>query len=85
MDQTCNNVWLIKPQAKLRQWVEKLSQLLASSDTLFIIDDINADEKIDKWSQSLLELAISDSHSNHYLWLLTQSYSVILEKSKKAG
>ena len=85
MDQTCSNVWLIKPQAKLCQWVEKLSQLLASSDTLFIIDDINADEKIDKWSQSLLELAISGSHRNHYLWLLTQSYSVILEKSKKAG
>ena len=56
---------------------EKLSQLLARSETLFIIDDIIADENLDKRRQSLLELAISGRHRDHYLWLLTQSYSAI--------
>ena len=42
-----------------------------------IIDDIITDEGLDKRRQSLLELAISGRHRNHYLWLLTQSYSAI--------
>ena len=72
-----NKVWLIEPKDKLYQGIEKLSQLLAHSETLFIIDDIIADESLDKKRQSLLELAISGRHRNHYLWLLTQSYCVI--------
>ena len=44
---------------------------------LFIVDDIIADENLDKRRQSLLELAISGRHKNHYLWLLTQSYTAI--------
>ena len=72
-----DNVWLIEPKDKLYQWIEKLSQLLAHSETLFIIDDIIADESLDKRRQSLLELAISGRHRGHYLWLLTQSYSAI--------
>ena len=42
-----------------------------------IIDDIITDEGLDRRRQSLLELAISGRHRNHYLWLLTQSYSAI--------
>ena len=52
-----------------------MPQLLAHSKTLFIIDDVIADESFDKRRQSLLELAISGRH--HYLFLLTQSYSAI--------
>ena len=70
-----DNFWLIEPKDKLYQWTEKLPQLLAHSKTLFIIDDIIADESFDKRRQSLLELAISGRH--HYLFLLTQSYSAI--------
>ena len=54
-----------------------MSQLLACLETLFIIDDIIADEGLDKRRQFLLELAISGRHRNHYLWILTQSYSAI--------
>ena len=54
-----------------------LSQLLARSETLFIIDDIIADEGFDKRRQSLLELAISGRCRGHYLWLLTHSYCAI--------
>ena len=52
-------------------------QLLARSETLFIIDDIVADEGLDKRKQYLLELVISGRHRDHYLWLLKQSYSAI--------
>ena len=50
--------WLIDTKDKLYQWIEKLSQLLVHSETLFITDDIIADESPDKRRQALLELAI---------------------------
>ena len=62
------------PKDKLYQWNEKLLQLLANSETPFIIDDIITDESLDKRRQSLLELAISGRYREHYLWLSTQSY-----------
>ena len=68
---------LIEPKEKLYQWIEKLLQLLECLEALFIIDDIIADEGLDKKRQPLLELAVSGRHRNHYLWLLTQSYSAI--------
>ena len=45
--------------------------------TLFLIDDIIADETLDKHHQPLLELAISGHHRQHSLWLLTQSYTAV--------
>ena len=45
--------------------------------TLFLIDDIIADEALDKRRQPLFELAISGRHRQHSLWLLTQSYTVV--------
>ena len=51
--------------------IEKISNLLAGSTTLFLIDDIIADETLDKLRQPLLELAISGRHRAHSLWLLT--------------
>ena len=72
-----DKVWLIEPKEKLYQWVEKLSQLLACSETLFIIDYIIADQSLDKQRQSLLELATSGRHCDHYLCLLRQSCSAI--------
>ena len=72
-----DKAWLIEPKDKLYQWTEKLSQLLARSETLSIIDDIIADESLEKRRQSVLELAISCKHHSHYLWLLTQPYSAI--------
>ena len=70
-----NKVCLIEP--RLYQWIKKLSQLLACSEALFIIDDIIADESLGKRRQSLLKLAISGRHRGHYVWLLTQTYSAI--------
>ena len=57
--------------------IEKISNLLAGSTTLFLIDDIIADETLDKPRQPLLELAISGRHSGQSLWLLTQSYTAV--------
>ena len=57
--------------------IEKISYQLAGDKTLFLIDDIIADETLDKRRQPLLELAISGRHRGHSLWLLTQSYTAI--------
>ena len=57
--------------------IEKISNLLAGSTTLFLIDDIIADATLDKCRQPLLELAISGRHRGHSLWLLTQSYTTV--------
>ena len=43
-----------------------MSNLLSGSKTLFLIDDIIADETLDKRRQSVLELAISGHHRNHW-------------------
>ena len=57
--------------------IEKISNLLAGDKTLFLIDDIIANETLDKCRQPLLELAISGRHRGHSLWLLTQSYTAV--------
>ena len=57
--------------------IEKISNLLAGSATLFLINDIIVDETLDKRHQPLLGLAISGHHRQHSLWLLTQSYTAI--------
>ena len=63
-----DKVWVVEPKDRLYQWIEKLSQLLACSETLFIIDGIISDEGLDKRRQPLLELAVSGRHRSHYLW-----------------
>ena len=66
--------------------IEKLSSLLSGEETQFIVDDVIADEALDKRRQPLLELAISGRHRKHSLWLLTQSYTAIpknLHRQKK--
>ena len=53
-----DKVLLIEPKGKLYKWIEKFSQLLAWYKTLLIIDDIIADEGLDKRRQPLLELTV---------------------------
>ena len=72
-----DKVWLVDPKDNLYQWIKKLSELLRFLEVLFIIDDLIANESLDKRRQPLLELSISGRHRGHYLWLLTQSYSAI--------
>ena len=67
----------IEPGNQLYYFIEKISNLLAGSTTLFLIDDIIADETLDKRGQPMLELVILGSHRGHSLWLLTQSYTAI--------
>ena len=78
-----NNKAVSEKVSGLYYWIEKFSQLLACSEVLFIIDDIIVDEGLGKRRQSLLELAISGRHREHYLWLLTQSYSAILRNIRR--
>ena len=67
----------IEPGNQLYYLIEKISNLLAGDKTLFLIDDIIADETLNKRHQPLLELVISGRYRAHYLWLLTQSYTAI--------
>ena len=71
------HVILEEPGNQLYYLIEKYSKLLAGSKTLFLIDDIIANEALDKCHQLLLGLAISGRHRGHLLWLLTQSYTAI--------
>ena len=67
----------IEPGNQLYYLIEKISNLLTGDKTLFLIDDIIADETLDKHHQPLLELAISGRQRGHSLWLLTQSYTAV--------
>ena len=78
-----DKVWLIEPKDNLYQWIGKLSQLFASLETLFIIDQIIANKEFEKMRHPLLELSISGKHEDHYFWLRTQSYSAIPKHLKR--
>ena len=66
-----------EPGNQLYYLIEEISKLLTGSQTLFLIDDIIADEALDKHLQPLLGLAISGRHKGHSLWLLTKSYTAV--------
>lgn len=70
-------VILIEPEGRLYEWIMKMDYFCAGYKTLFLIDDIIADDSLDKKRQPLLELAISGRHRNQSVWLLTQSYTAI--------
>ena len=67
----------IEPDNNLYYLIEKISNLLNGSKTLFSINDIIASEALDKCHQPLLCLAILGRHRGHSLWLLTESYTAI--------
>ena len=67
----------IEPGNQLYYLIEEISKLLTESKTLFLINDIIADEAFNKRHQPLLELVILGRHRAHSLWLLTQSYTAI--------
>ena len=71
------HIILEEPGNQLYYLIKKYSNSLAGSKTLFLIDDIIADEALDKHRQPLLELAISGCHRAHLLWSLTQSYTAV--------
>ena len=81
-------VFLFEPRGNLFEIIEKLSLRFSGEETLFVVDDVIADETLDKRRNPLLELAISGRHRQHSLWILTQSYtahSEKFEKTKKAA
>ena len=71
------DVILTEPGNQLYYLIEKIGNLLTGDKTLFLIDDIIANETLDKCRQPLLELVILGKHRGHSLWLLTQSYNAI--------
>ena len=78
-----DNKIILEKVNELYYWIEKLSQLLACSEVLLMIDDIIADKGLDKRRQPLLNLSISIRHRGHYCWLLTPSYKRIPKKLRE--
>ena len=76
-------VFVIEPGDQLLMWVDKLSKLLIGKETLFILDDIVADEALDKTRGALYDLAIAVRHRGNSLWLLTQSYVGIPKRFRR--
>ena len=75
---------IIELEHRLYQWVQKLSLLLAGTETLFINDDIMADGSLDRRGQPLLKLAISRRQPKHYILLIIVLFDGI-NKSKRAS
>ena len=75
----------IEPDNNLYYLIARFSNLLIGSKTPFLIDDIIADESLDKRRQPLLGLAISGRHKGHSLWLLTQSYTAVPNNIRRQG
>ena len=67
----------IEPGNKLYYLIERISNFLTGDKTLFLINDIIANETLNKGHQLLLELAILGRHRDHSLWLLTQSHIAV--------
>ena len=63
--------------------IENISNLLTGSASLFLIDDIIADEALDKFHQLLLELDISGRHRAHSQWFSTQSYTAVPNRIRR--
>ena len=74
---TDQEVTLKEPGNRLYHWIEKIDNLLAGFKTLSLINDIIANETLDKRRQPLLELAISGRHKEHLLLFLMQSYTAV--------
>ena len=81
-----DKVWLIDPKGNFYQWIKKLSELLRFSEVLFIIDDIFANESLDKRRQPLLELSISGRHASGSLFMVADAVVFCYtKKCKKTG
>ena len=57
-------VFPVEPKGNLLQIIEKLSALFSGEETLFVVDDVIADETLDKRRQPLLELAMYSAGKN---------------------
>ena len=81
-----DDVYPVEPKGNLFKLIEKLSLHFSGEETLFVVDDVIADETLDKRRNPLLELAISGRHRKQSLWILTQSYTALpknLRRQKK--
>ena len=64
-----DRVFLVESGGKLLEWLKLLSA--------FFVDDMIADETLDKTRGALLDIAISGRHREHSLWMLTQRYKKV--------
>ena len=75
-----DNAWFIEPKGKLYQWVDKFSVLLVCSETLFIINEIIADESLHKQRKSVLKFCVD---VGTIIYGCLQSYLIILKNLRR--
>ena len=80
-----DNVWLVDPKDSLYQWIKKLSELLRCLEVLFVIDDIIANESLDKRRLPLLELSISGRHRGSLFMVADTVVYCYIKKYKKTS
>ena len=54
-----------------------LSAFFSDKNTLFFVDDMIADETLDKTRGALLDIVISGRHREHSKWMLNQRYKKV--------
>ena len=62
-----DRVFLVESGVRLLEWIKLLSAFFMDKNTLFIVDDMIADETLDKTRGALLDIAISGRHREHSL------------------
>ena len=72
-----DDVFCINPKEELFWWFSFFSKRFQFQETLFVIDDMISDEKLNKRRTPLLQLAATGRHKKHTLWFLTQDYTAI--------
>ena len=78
-----DDIFLIEPADDLLLLIKRYSKLLSGQNTLFIIDDMIADEALNKRRTELLKLTTSGRHDKHSVWLLTQVYNAISKNIRR--
>ena len=66
-----DRLFLVEPGDKLLEWIKLFSAFFSGKNTLFIVDDMIADETLDKTRGALLDIAISGRHRELSLLMLT--------------
>ena len=72
-----DRVFLFKPGGKLLECIKLLSAFFSGKNMLFIVDDMIADETLDKTRGALLDIVISGRHREHSKWMLNQRYKKV--------
>ena len=80
-----DKVWLVEPKDSLYQWIQKLSEFLPFPEVLFIIDDIIANESLDKKETASVRIIYLRQASGSLFMVTNPVLYCHTKKFKKTG